>query len=248
MKTRILTVDIETAPNTAHVWALWDQNVGLPQLLESGYVLCFAAKWYDDPTIMFYSLHKDGKEAMLQAAYDLVCEADVVVHFNGKKFDMPHFNSEWVRLGWTPPSPYAEVDLCQIVKRTFRFPSNKLDYCAGELLGQKKVKNVDGHELWIACMAGNDAAWKQMEKYNRMDVELTERLYDRIRPWIRNIPNPALYDDADPVEDTCPECGSCELTKEGYAYTKISKFQRYSCDNCGRWSRSGKRLGGVGLR
>ena len=45
MKT--LTLDIETAPQVAHVWGLWQQNVGLPQLLESGYVMCFAAKWED---------------------------------------------------------------------------------------------------------------------------------------------------------------------------------------------------------
>lgn len=245
---KILTIDIETAPNLAHVWGLWQQNVGLPQLLESGHVLCFAAKWYGEKKVIFYSEFEHGKEAMLRAAYDLVCEADVVVHFNGKSFDMPWLNSEWVRQGWTPPAPYQEIDLKVISSKTFRFPSNKLDYLAGELLGQKKVKNVDGHELWIQCMAGDKAAWKQMEKYNRFDVVLTEKLFDRIRPWIRNMPNPALYDEADPVQHTCPECGSCELTKEGYAYTKVSKYQRYSCDNCGRWSRGAKRLAGVDLR
>lgn len=246
---KILTVDIETAPNLAHVWQLWNiHNVGLSQLIESGHVLCFAAKWYGEKKVIFYSEHEHGKEVMLRAAYDLVCEADVVVHFNGKSFDMPWLNSEWVRMGWTPPAPYQEIDLKIISQKTFRFPSNKLDYLAGELLGQRKVKNVTGHELWIDCMAGKAEAWKQMEKYNRHDVVLTEKLFDRIRPWIRNIPNPALYDEADPVDQTCPDCGSCELTKEGFAYTKVSKFQRYSCDACGRWSRGAKRLGGVDLR
>lgn len=244
---RILTLDIETFPNTAHVWALWDQNVGLPQLLESGEVACFAAKWHDEKRIMFFSKHKEGKDAMIMAAYYLVCQADVVIHFNGKKFDMPWLNSEWVRMGLTPPSPYAEVDLCQIVKQRFKFPSNKLDYCASELLGKKKVKNVDGHELWIACMNGDDAAWKQMEKYNRYDVVLTEALYDRIRGWVPNLPNPALYNGDDHLH-TCPECQSTNLTKEGYAYTKVSKFQRYCCDDCGRWSRDGRRVDAAQLR
>jgi predicted RNA-binding Zn-ribbon protein involved in translation (DUF1610 family) len=245
---KILTLDIETSPCLAHVWQLWNiHNVGLNQLLESGEVICFAAKWYGQKNTLFYSTHEHGKEAMLQAAYELVSEADVVVHFNGRSFDMPWLNSEWVRLGWTPPAPYQEIDLKVVSSKTFRFPSNKLDYLAGELLGERKVKH-EGHELWIACMAGDKKAWKTMEKYNRQDVILTEKLFDRIRPWIRNIPNPALYGEADPVNHTCPDCGSANLTKEGYAYTKVSVFQRYSCSDCGRWSRGGKRISGVDLR
>lgn len=246
---KILTLDIETSPNLAHVWQLWNiHNVGLNQLLESGEVLCFAAKWEGQKNVLFYSLHKDGKVGMLQAAYDLINEADVIVHFNGRSFDMPWLFSEFVRQGWTPPSPYQEVDLKIVSSKTFRFPSNKLDYLAGELLGQRKIKNVTGHELWIACMNGDDKAWKQMEKYNRMDVVLTEKLFQKLRPWVRSLPNPALYGEADPVDQTCPQCGSGNLTKEGFAYTRISKFQRFSCDDCGRWSKSGKRVDHADLR
>lgn len=246
---KMLILDIETSPNLAHVWQLWNiHNVGLNQLLESGEVLCFAAKWHGERSTMFHSIHKDGKEAMLRAAYDLVNEADVVIHFNGRSFDMPWLNSEWVRMGWTPPSPYQEVDLKLVSSKTFRFPSNKLDYLAGELLGERKVKNVTGHELWIACMNGDEKAWKQMEKYNRQDVKLTERLYDRVQPWIRNLPNPALYGEADMASQTCPACGSADVKKEGYAYTKLAVYQRYSCLACGRWSRGAKRIEGVDLR
>lgn len=245
MKT--LIIDIETSPNLAYVWALWKQTIHLPALIESGEVICFAAKWYGEKKTMFWSTHEHGKETMLRAAYDLVNEADVVVHFNGKSFDMPWLNSEWIRQGWVPPSPYQEIDLKVIATRTFRFPSNKLDYLAGELLGEKKLKH-EGFELWTGCMSGDKNSWKTMEKYNRKDTILTEKLFDRLRPWIRNLPNPALYNEADPVDHTCPGCGSSELTKEGFAYTKVSVFQRYSCDACGRWSRGGKRVAGVDVR
>src|SRR5699024_2686099 len=46
---RILTLDIETRPHTAHVFSLWRQNIGLNQLMERGHVMCFVAKWYDSP-------------------------------------------------------------------------------------------------------------------------------------------------------------------------------------------------------
>lgn len=246
MKT--LIIDIETAPNIAHVWQLWNiNNVGLNQLMQSGEILCFAAKWHGTKGTMYYSLHKDGKVAMLQAAYALISEADVIVHFNGRSFDMPWLFGEFIRQGWTPPAPYQEVDLKVVSSKTFRFPSNKLDYLAGELLGKNKTKH-QGHELWVGCMAGDEKCWKTMEKYNRQDVVLTGELFEKMRPWVRNLPNPALYGEADPIEQTCPQCGSGNVTKEGFAFTKVSTYQRYSCDDCGRWSRGAKRELGVDLR
>lgn len=41
---RILTLDLETSPNIAHVWGLWQQNVSLNQLMESTQVISWAGK------------------------------------------------------------------------------------------------------------------------------------------------------------------------------------------------------------
>lgn len=247
MSAKILVLDIETFPNLAFVWGLWDQNVGLNQLVESGSVACFAAKWVGEKKIHFHSEHSSGREAMLSAAWDLVNEADVIVHFNGTSFDMKWLRSEWVREGMLPPSPYSEIDLCTVAKRNFKFPSNKLDYLATELLGEGKVKH-SGFDLWVGCMAGDEKSWKQMEKYNRADVDLTERLLERLRPWVKNLPNPALYGAAQDGEHTCPQCGSADVKQQGLSYTALGAYQRYRCTPCGRWSRGSKRFATVGLR
>lgn len=228
---RTLVIDIETAPNTAHVWGIWQQNVGLPQLLESGYVLCFAAKWVGEDKIMF---HKG--RTMLKAAHKLINQADVVVGFNHIGFDMKWLNSEFVRAGMLPPSPYVNVDLLRTVRAQFRFPSNKLQYVAGELLGEHKAE-TGGHATWIGCMAGNRDAWARMESYNRADVALTERLYEALKPWIKNLPVSALYGDAMPGEITCPQCGSNDMHSRGNQYTALTSYQRFQCNACGRWSR-----------
>jgi hypothetical protein len=73
---RLLTLDIETRPNLAHVWALWDQNVGLSQIVEVGSVICFAAKWHGERKVHFASDHHDGHEAMITRAHELMDEAD----------------------------------------------------------------------------------------------------------------------------------------------------------------------------
>lgn len=242
---KILTLDIETSPNLGYVWSLWKQNIGLSQLVESGEVICFAAKWYGSEETLFYSTHHHGKQEMLNAAYNLISEADVIVHYNGKSFDMKHLNREFLLAGMTPPAPYSQVDLLNVVKQQFRFVSNKLDYVV-QALGMDGKTSHTGFQLWLDCMAGNDEAWELMKTYNIHDVVLTEALYERLLPWIQPHPTVGLYEpSADP---TCPNCNSTKLRPRGRAYTSVSAFQRYRCDDCGKWSRGGQRLNAVDVR
>ncbi|MFJ3084398.1 ribonuclease H-like domain-containing protein [Streptomyces halstedii] len=241
---KLLTLDIETSPNLAHVWGLWQQNVGLPQLLESGEVISFAAKWRDWRETKFYSSFHHGKEAMIEAAHGLLDEADAVIHFNGARFDIPHLNREFIEAGLTPPSPYEQIDLLKVVKKNFRFPSNKLDYVTKALGLDHKISN-SGHQLWVKCMAGDFQAWEEMKAYNMQDVVITEQLYDKLLPWITGHPSVGLHDEID--EHSCPNCGSTELEKRGKAYTSVSVFQRYRCV-CGKWSRGNKRLDSANIQ
>jgi hypothetical protein len=242
---RILSIDIETSPNLAHVWSLWNQNVGLNQLLEPSEMMCFAAKWMGEKDILFYSdrTQASGHAGMIDAAHTLLDESDVVMHYNGKRFDVPHLNREFVEAGLTPPSPFKQIDLYQVVKQRFKLPSNKLDYVA-RMLGLKGKVKHEGHTLWVKCMAGDPKAWRDMEKYNKQDVLLLEQLYHILRPWVPNHPSFAIFTGT----DCCPACGSTRLEKRGFAYTTVSKFQRFRCKRCGKWSRGGKALSRVDIR
>ena len=87
---KVLTLDIETRPNLAHVWGLWQQNVGLSQIVERGHVMCWVAKWYGEKDPIFMSDHHDGHDAMIEGIWKLLDEADAVVTWNGVSFDMKH--------------------------------------------------------------------------------------------------------------------------------------------------------------
>lgn len=237
---KILSVDIETRPNLAHVWRLWDENVGLDQLLEPVEMICFAAKWQHETKTRFKSTHKDGRQAMVEAAWALLDEADVVVHYNGRTFDVPHLNREFITAGLNPPSPFKQLDLYWAVKKNFSFPSYKLAY-VGPALGLGEKVDHEGHKLWVSCMAGDAAAWKRMRAYNEQDVLLVERLYDRLLPWISNHPSYGAMTG----DDVCPNCGSDDLARDGFAYTKVGKFQQYRCRRCSKYSRSTKRVEGT---
>lgn len=232
MKTLLL--DIETAPNLVHVWGLYDQNVGINQIQASGYVLCWAAKWHKSKDVMFDSVKQSTPKRMLKRIHALIDEADVVVHYNGTKFDVPTLNKEFIVHGMTPPSPYKQVDLLRTARGQFRFPSNKLDYI-GQALGLGAKLKHTGHELWTKCMAKDPAAWEEMEAYNRQDVVLLEMVYDRLTPWIRNHPNHGVYDE--PGIPVCPNCGGHHLQRRGFARTVANKYARYQCTACGTWTR-----------
>jgi DNA polymerase elongation subunit (family B) len=232
---KILLLDIETAPNTVYTWGFYDQNIATNQIVVSSYILCWAAKWYGDREMMFSSVQRTSPKLMLGRMHKLLDEADVVVSYNGKKFDIPTLNKEFIKQGFKPPAPYKHVDLLQVCRSSFRFGSNKLDFVAKTLELGGKVKH-EGFELWIKCMSNDPKAWKKMEKYNRGDVRLLERVYVELRPWIRTHPNHAAYEDI----KGCPKCGSESFEQRGYAITSVMKYKRYKCNGCGGWFRGTK--------
>ena len=234
---KILLLDIESSPNTAHVWGLWQQNVSINQLMESSYVLCYAAKWLGEKEVKFDSVHQSKPKTMLKGIHGLLNDADAVVHYNGTKFDIPTLNKEFLLHSFNPPSPYKQIDLLRVVRSNFRFPSNKLDYVAQRLNLGKKHEH-EGHELWVKCMNGDKDAWKRMEKYNIQDVVLLENLYRHLLPWIKSHPNHNLFSDG----HVCPNCGSSSVQKRGTAISATGTYQRYQCRSCGTWSQSTKSI------
>lgn len=235
---RCLLLDIETAPNLAFVWSLWKETVNIDRIVNSGYVLSWAAKWLGESQLHYDSLHKSKPVRMLDRIHRLLDESDAVIHYNGKTFDIPTLQKEFVLHKMPPPAPYKQVDLLQIVKAEFRFPSNKLDYVAQALGLGNKVRHP-GFQMWVDCMNGKATAWKQMEEYNKQDVVLLERLYERLLPWIKIHPNHGAFGDV----SVCPNCGSDKFRPRGFAITLVMKYQRYLCDACGTWFRGNKSVG-----
>lgn len=235
---KILLLDIETSPNSAYVWGLWDQNVGLSQLIDSSETLCWSAKWYGSDEVLFQGINRTSRTRMVRAIHSLINRADIIVHYNGSRFDLPTLNKEFLLYGLPPPAPVKQIDLLRVVKKQFRFPSNKLDYVAQALkLGSKQPTTF---KLWVNCMNGDAEAWEVMEEYNKQDVLLLERLYERLKPWIKHPINRSL----DPANDglVCPACGSDKYQKRGFYFTASCKYQRYCCKDCSAWFRDTKSI------
>lgn len=233
---KVLLLDIETAPNTAYIWGLFKENIPLARLIDSGYVLCWSAKWLGEEEIKFDSLFYSSAEKMLNGIHSLLDEADAIIHYNGSRFDIPTLNKEFLLYGFSPPAPYKQIDLLQTARARFRFPSNKLDYIAQALgLGKKKETSF---ELWIKCMNNDPEAWRVMEDYNKHDVVLLEKVYMLLRPWVRGHANYSAH-----LEKLCcPVCASEKYQKRGYNVTASGKYERFQCTGCGKWFQGRKNL------
>ncbi len=229
---KILILDIETRPAIAYIWKVWDENVSPEQLIDRGGLLCFAAKWYGEKDIIFYSEWEHGRTEMVKAARDLLNEADAVVTYNGDKFDLPKLQGEFLIEKLTAPAPITSIDVIKQVKKN-GFLMNRLGY-VGPLLGLGgKMKN-EGFSLWSKVIDGDEKARDKMQKYNIRDIRLLEKLYDRIKPYIKN--HPHLGKD----RSECGACGSHRTQNRGFRRTKVFKIQRIQCMDCGSWS-EGKR-------
>lgn len=242
MKT--LYIDIETSPNVADLWSLAHGYVSVNQLRESSRMLCFAAKWRGQKRTQFFSEWDNGHENMVRAAAQLLDQADVLVHYNGHTFDVPIIAQELADLEIPPYSPFQEIDLLRVVRKRFRYPSNRLLYVAERLLGETKVSH-EGHSLWTKVITGDVKARRKFKVYNVQDTVLLEKLHDRLLPWISNHPNVGLYGQ---VDNACPKCSSTALMRQGFSYTLNGAYQRYQCSSCGGWCTSTKRAFGVTMK
>lgn len=235
---RILLLDVETSPNIAPVWGVWKPHVDVSKLIGSSYLLCWAAKWLGDKDMQWMRAYgKNGRyrKGMLQGIHDLLDEADTIVHYNGSHFDIPTLNKEFLLHGMKRPAPYKEIDLLRAVRQQFMFTSNKLDYVCKQLGIGEKVKHK-GLELWLDCMANDKVSWKEMEEYNKHDVIILERLYNRLLPWLRTHTNRSLHSES----LVCPNCGGSKHQRRGFSYTAAGCYQRYQCQECGAWYRGSK--------
>lgn len=246
---KVLIFDIETAPIKAHIWGLFDQNVGLEMIEEDWSVLSWSAKWLGAPAseIMYRDQRKakdlrNDKE-ILEVIWSLLDEADVVLSQNGIRFDSKKLNARFVIHGMKPPSSYKHIDTLRIAKKNFAFTSNKLAYMT-EKLCTKYIKlehgKFPGFKLWKECMAGNLEAWKEMELYNKHDVLALEELYvDHLAKWDNTV-NFDWY--TNQARFRC-NCGSEDFVQHRtYHYTKKGKFAKYICEDCGKEHRDTKNL------
>lgn len=227
-KPKVLLFDIETAPNLAYVWGKYEQDVIAFE--SEWYILSVAYKWLGEKEVHCLTIEgKEGNDKKLcKKLRNLFDEADVLIAHNGDAFDIKKAKARFVFHGLKPPSQFATVDTCKIAKRYFNFNSNRLNDLGIYLKVGQKIKHT-GFDLWLGCMQDNKNSWELLKKYNKQDVLLLERVYEKLLPWMERHPNMALLQD----KQGCPKCGSEKVRKDGVRANSSTMQQQWECKSCG---------------
>lgn len=230
-------LDIETSPMIVESWGLWKQNHSYKSIRQHRSILC--AVWkrrgndyveYTDQ-IKFKPNEIDDTE-VCNNLYHALQDTDVLVMHNGNKFDLPIIRAHLIHRGFPPLPPIKVIDTLTLVRKYFKFVSNRLDD-VGEFLGVGR-KIPTNYELWQRVMAGEKAAIEEMSKYCIQDVLLLEDVFDVIEPYLVN---EVKRNQILTPEDPCPHCGTVEKQSRGWGYNLATKYRRFQCMGCHSWLR-----------
>lgn len=245
---KIATLDIETAPIVAHAWALFDQTIGLSQIVRDWAMLSYSVKALGRPQVFYHDTFdrkdKYDDRELADDLWEILHHADFIIAQNGVRFDLKKIRARLLIHGYNPPAPVKVLDTMLMARRVGGFTSNKLEWLTTTLTpeyAKSKHKQFPGHELWREYLNGNPQARDEMRKYNPQDVLGTEALYLKLRPWVSGHPNMAVfagYDDTGGARYRCPVCGGDHVYQDGDAHTNTGVYMRLYCSDCGAWSRS----------
>lgn len=253
---RILTLDIERLPGRAKVphrgltvegewWDLsgWKHVIGRrihpDNVTAYPRSICAAARWYGEKKVMFTSeWGKGGYEAFIRQTWEWFDQADIVVGHNMAGFDEKHLRGAWLELGLMPPSPWRTIDTLKVARGQFNLESNTLNALCERLGVPAKTDKYDA-KVAHAALAGDTKAQKKLQKYNEGDIEATEGLFDRLRPYIKNHPHLGQFSGN---EWACSNCGAPVGESTGTAHTNVQRYRAYVCDSCGAHQRGNRKL------
>lgn len=174
-----------------------------------------------------------------KAASEILQDADGIVTHYGSKFDLPFLNSRLLYHGLPLVPTLPHIDTCMVARKNLYIHRNRLNTLAKYLGVEEKLEN-GGWQLWDDVMHRKKSAQKLMDRYCKQDVVCLSKVFEKLRPFIKNIPNHTMYDENEDQKYSrlCPSCGKYSLVKHGTHVTKTKSYQRFRCSKCGSTCRA----------
>lgn len=219
MSVKTLLWDIETGPYEAYVWGMWQQNIHADNITRDSQILSISWKYLDEKKVHGVVVGEGRTERYVIESFLYAAEgADLLVHFNGDKFDLKRLTARMMVHQLPPLHKVNTVDPLKEIKRVAKFPSHRMDYLSKLLCGIGKHET--DMQLWRDCVARDEKSLARLLAYNKNDVKMLEALYLYTRPYYKSHVNVA-----DIGSMNCPRCNS-ELARVRKAYRTKSGVER----------------------
>ena len=231
---RRLFADIETSPNVCLSWRVGRKiSLDSDNILVERKIVCIGYKWQGEREAksIVWDKGQDDK-AMLEKFIPLANRADEIVAHNGDRFDIPWIKTRAIFHGLPPFPNWKTVDTLQWCRRRLYFNSNRLDYL-GKYLGLGgKIKTE--FNLWKdVVLDKNASALRRMAEYCRRDVELLEKVWQRIEfaGCVKTHAGVLVNSE----KWSCPHCASKTVHKNKTRVTARGSVQhQMQCGGCGK--------------
>lgn len=240
---KILFWDLETSLSIVSTFSLYPNAIQHTNIIQDPFIMTASWKWIGQKTV--HGIKLTSKEAkigddrrLVKKIHKVIEEADVIVGHNGDKFDLRWLKGRALKHGLPPLSFVKTIDTLKVARKNFKLLSNRLDYLGKFLLDEGKYHTTSG--LWIRSLKGDSKALKEMLEYNKQDVVLLERVYEKLRPWTENHPNMSLIENKHDI--SCKACNSPNIIKNGTTYTQARRYQKYMCKSCGHIFKDNKSI------
>lgn len=244
---RIVLYDLETSHNIVATFRLFDKyNSMVPpeNIITERFIICASWKVLGEKTVHSVSTLDDPKRYkkdihddyhVVKTLHGILSAADVIVAHNGDQFDKPFMETRMLFHGLPPLPPIQSIDTLKVARKRFMFNSNKLDYLGTFLKVGRKRPTTGG--LWLKVLAGDRDAVREMVVYNKQDVLLLERVFQKLQPFMENHVNRHLFGGTG-----CPRCSSKHVQSRGIHRAISRVYQRWQCQGCGGWWKTAKAI------
>lgn len=238
-----LFFDLETLPEAKEIYrripsiGLWNGRTWKADIQS---VICFGYKWEHEsrPKIINawdfgnWKKNRADDSKLLKEASKIILQADEVVTHNGKRFDWKVLQTRLAMHGLPSMPKIPHVDTLTVAKNRLSLYSNSLAEVAKFYKVSNKMHIQDKWDLWVRLAYKEESKkdLKLMADYCKMDVEVLEQIYNKLRPHLTGAVNYNLYS---ANRGVCPSCGSYNLHKNGTRATRSKLVQRLRCADCG---------------
>lgn len=227
---RNICLDLEISPQESMTYGKFHEASVL-SVVRAPYIFCFAymeinGKKPKVVSLIDFPLYKKdpyNDREVVKALYAVMSEADIITAHNNR-FDSGIARGRFIYHGLPPIKPYKTVCTLQMARKVGTFPSNSLKEVA-LFLGIKEKMETSKY-LWQKIHRDHDPkAWREMIKYNAIDVEVCAQIFHRLTGWTGKAVK-AEYN------GVCKNCGSSDYILRGQAQ---SGGHRASCRHCLIW-------------
>lgn len=233
----VYTLDIETSYNLVSCWRPGSKiSVPYTAIQKERGIICYTARDFITGEIFYstWDIVTQDDSIVIKDISKILSRADILITYNGKKFDVPWINGRALALGLPPlATTYTHLDLYPLLKKSVGLNSHKLDYISSLIGVGKKIST--SIKLWDDIIIRKKIdALEAMLDYNIQDVKLTADLFVASYDYLRLPSQIRNYIDLVKNNFCCGCCGE-ELIQRLQRPVESGRRSLYRCPikSCG---------------